>query len=75
MSEFEPGSTPEQEGGEKEPTPTDLAEACREVLTEVDCQELEALPLDEGVGYAFTLLLENGIDDPDAFLREKGIIE
>ena len=75
MSEFEPGSTPEQVGSEKEPTPEDLAEACREVLTEEDCRELASMPLDEGVGYAFTLLLENGVDDPDAFLRDKNIIE
>ena len=59
----------------QEPTPGKVAEACREVLTEEDCDDIAALPLDEAIGQAFTLLIENGVDDPEAFLKEKDILE
>lgn len=68
----EMGVTPEKE--ETEPTSEQLAKAVAEVLDPEDCQELVAMDFDEACGYAFTLLLENGIEDPETFLREKGIL-
>lgn len=60
---------------EGEPSSTDLANACREVLPEEDCLELEGMEFADALGYSFTLLIENGIDDPEEFLRGKGIVE
>lgn len=53
----------------------DLANVCREILSEEDCVELEQMDFEEALGYSFTILIENGIDDPEGFLRSKGIIE
>ena len=52
-----------------------LTEACREVLSDNELAALAAEPAEDQLGFAFTLLLENGIDDPEAFLRAKGILE
>ena len=49
----------------------------------VDLMGLEAASsvefdhLDDGeiLGLAFTILIENGIDDPEEFLKEKGVLE
>lgn len=60
---------------ENEPTSADLANACRETLTDDDCAELESMEFEEALGYSITLLIEQGIDDPEQFLKEKGIIE
>lgn len=70
-------STPEEASEQEKPEPTskELAEACQEILSEEDCQELAAMDFEEALGYAFTLLIENGIEDPEVFLREKGILE
>lgn len=57
-----------------EPTAQELADVCKEVLSDEDCQELAVLNFDDAIGYAFTLLLENG-EDPDEFLKSKGILE
>lgn len=65
--------TPEQK--KNEPTSQELAETCSEVLTEEDCAEIAGMAFDEALGYAFTLLIENGIEDPETFLKEKGILE
>lgn len=80
MNEFEPTEPSSDEGGEdehgNEPTVANLTEACRELL---DKESLEALAecadFDEAMGLAFTMLIENGIDDPEQFLREMGLIE
>lgn len=58
-----------------EPTSADLALACSGVLSPDDCQDLTAMPFDEALGYAFTLLIANGQDDPEEFLRAKGVLE
>ncbi len=58
-----------------EPTPEQVAEACRDFLSEEDWQDIAALGLEEAIGQAFTLLLENGVEDPEAFLKEKGVLE
>lgn len=58
-----------------EPTSVELATACWEVLSMSDCIELEKMEFAEALGYSFTLLIENGVDDPEQFLRDKRIIE
>jgi hypothetical protein len=60
---------------EKEPTLENLTNACREVLGE-EVEELKNCEgMEEALGLCFSLLIENGIDDPEEFLREKGILE
>lgn len=66
-------------GGEKqadpEPTSQDLAKVCCEVLSAEDCAELAEMPIDDALGYAFTLLIEAGIDDPESVLKNVRILE
>lgn len=64
-----------KEIGEKEPTSQELAETCKEVLDEETCAESEAMEFEEALGFAFTCLIEAGIEDPEEFLIEKGILE
>lgn len=53
-----------------------LASICQEVLSEEDCADLLALPFDEALGYAYTLLIESGeVEDPTTFFVEKGLLE
>ena len=52
-----------------------LAAACADTLEAEDCADLLTMPADEAWGYAFTLLMEAGIDDPEAYLRDKGLLE
>ena len=33
------------------------------------------MPFDEALGYAFTLIIDAGYDDPEAYLKEKGILQ
>jgi len=76
MSEFE-SRIPEEETGEskeEEPTPQELAAACKGTLDDESCAELEAMEFEEALGFAFTLLIEAGIDNPEEFLAEKGIL-
>lgn len=49
--------------------------ACAKILTEEDCEELKQMEIDEAIGYSLTLLIEAGIEDPEEFLKEKGILE
>lgn len=53
----------------------DLSDACREVVSEDKCDDLINMPFDEALGYAFTLLTENGIEDPHAYLVEHDVLE
>ena len=78
MPEFEseiPKEEVTQNPEEKEPTPQELAEACKEVLDEETCAELETMEFNEALGYAFTCLMEAGIEDTEEFLIKKGILE
>ena len=52
-----------------------LLKACEAVLSPEDCEDLARMPFDEALGYSFTLLSEHGIKDPEAFLKEKGVLE
>lgn len=63
---------PEQEA--VEPTTTTLVEACRNTLTPENCKELGAMDFEDALGYAITLLEEQGIDWK-TFLTEQGILE
>lgn len=73
MSEFEPVQNPE--GESKEPTVYDLVEACREKLTEEQLEELSQMEFEEALGLVFSYLIESGVEDPDAYLKEKRILE
>lgn len=64
----------EQEKENNELTSVELAQVCTEVLTPEDCAELAEMEFDNALSYAFTLLLEAG-EDPEEFLKEKGILE
>lgn len=63
---------------DKEPTIDDIINVCIEQLGEEVLddffKELDLGDFGEVLGYAYTLLLENGID-PDEIFIEKGIIE
>ncbi|MDO8649815.1 MAG: hypothetical protein Q7K33_00665 [Candidatus Berkelbacteria bacterium] len=65
-----------EDSSEDEPTPAELIDACREVL---DGDSLEALneceDFEEAMGLVFTMLIEAGVEDPEQFLREKGLIQ
>ncbi len=58
-----------------EPTSQDVASACASVLSEEECRQIAELPLEAALGAAFTLLHEHGVDDPVAFLIERGVLE
>lgn len=79
MSEFESEIPKEKiaskESKEKEPTSQELAETCRNVLEGEICEEFERMEFVEALEYAFTCLIEAGVDDPEEFLIEKGILE
>lgn len=42
---------------------------------EDDIEHLREMELDEAIGYAFDVLLAAGIEDPEAILIEKGLLE
>lgn len=54
----------------------DLAEAIKDVLSEEEILDLQDCEnLEEALSLAFTCLIEEGIEDPEEFLREKGILK
>lgn len=59
----------------QEPTSENLAQSLSDVLSEEDCEELASMDIDDALGYAFSLLIENGIEEPEALLIEKGILQ
>ncbi len=78
MSEFESEAPKEEieKVNEKEPTCKELAEACKDVLDKKTRTEIEQMDnFEEALGYVFTCLIENGIENPEEFLIEKGILE
>jgi hypothetical protein len=60
---------------DNKPAVSELSQACSEILSEEDLAELSEMPMDEALGYAFTLLLESGVDDPEGYLKEKGVLQ
>ena len=60
---------------EEEPTVAEVADVCRAILGDEICDEIAMMEdLEEAIGLAFTLLIEVG-EDPEAFLRSKGLLE
>ncbi|MBU2595255.1 hypothetical protein KJ713_00255 [Patescibacteria group bacterium] len=71
--ETESSFVPEQE--RSEPTVGDIVKVCQEALGDDEvAQDFDGLYIDEALGHAFSLLIENDID-PDELFRDKGIIE
>lgn len=62
--EQEPIKSPESE---KELTLANVVNICIEYLGEEVKEDFDGLDLDEALGYAYTLLLENGIDPAELF--------
>lgn len=55
---------------------TRLGIALEDLLESEDCAELATTDtIEEALGYAFTLLIENGVEDPEALLVNRGILE
>lgn len=67
---------PEEAESVKEgPTPQEIADACREALDENICDAIAEEPtIEDALGLAFSTLTEAG-EDPESFLKEKGILE
>ena len=57
----------------EDPTPQDIAEACRGTLPSYACSVISNLDLESALGFAFSALLDKG-EDPEAFLIKKGIL-
>lgn len=60
---------------EKEPTIENLVNVCKEILGDESEELLSCENMEEALGLCFSLLIENGIDDPEEFLKKKGILE
>ncbi len=60
-----------------EPTPKEIADACREVLGEEEILAIEEAEdsNDAAIAQAMSYLQDAGIEDPEAFLIEKGILQ
>lgn len=57
-------------------TPLEVSIALGGTLSPEDCEDIAAMDTaGEAVGFAYTLLLENGVEDPDTLLADKGILE
>lgn len=65
---------PGEVGLSKEPILDLLISACSGELPQQDLEDLSSMPLDEAMGYVFTLLTEAGVD-PEEFLKARGILE
>jgi hypothetical protein len=51
-----------------------LIHACQAILCSDEEDDLRQLSLDEAIGYAFTLLEEAGMSDPESYLRQRGFL-
>lgn len=59
----------------EEPTTTEIADACREILDVEKCNEIAAQEsTGDALGLAFTALTEVG-KDPEEYLKSKSILE
>lgn len=60
-------------------TSAQIAEACKEKIPEEEFEDFKTdiieMEVDEAIGYAFSVLIDYGVDDPEAFLKEKGVLE
>jgi hypothetical protein len=80
--EFPPALPEEQESGEQEEVTTEevinLHRALKEIgidFEEIDVEHLKTMPVDEVIGHLFDALLDVGVEDPEAYLKEKGLLE
>ncbi|MDP3014778.1 MAG: hypothetical protein Q8M92_11085 [Candidatus Subteraquimicrobiales bacterium] len=62
--------SPEQENSE--PATSDITKICVEVLGDEVAEDFEGLEFEDALGYAYTLLLENG-HDPDKIFLQNGL--
>jgi hypothetical protein len=66
---------------EQEPTADEvinLHRALKEIgvdFEEIDVEHIGAMEVDEAIGHLFDVLLDVGVEDPEAYLKEKGILE
>jgi hypothetical protein len=58
-----------------EVTSSELALALTGTLSPEICEVISGMDLDDGLGMAFEELLEAGVEDPESFLIEKGILQ
>lgn len=59
----------------QEPTVQELLTVVKEHLSEEQLADLAELDFETALGLVFSYLLGSGIDDPEQFLIEKGILE
>jgi len=57
------------------PTAQEIADAVKDLIGDDDYEYLAGMDAEEALGYSFTLLLEYGVEEPEAYLKEKGILE
>ena len=60
----------------EEPSAAEIADACKDVLDAETCAEIAGMDMEDEdtLGAIFAYLEEAGIEDPEAFLIEKGIL-
>lgn len=69
-------SIDDAEGLAENVTSVEIADACRDVLDADVCADIAAEgDSGEALGFAFAALIQAGQDDPEAFLKSKGILE
>ena len=51
-----------------------LLEALSSMVDSDHLADIQSMPLEEAIGYTFTLLLEQGIEDPEEWLRQHLIL-
>lgn len=57
------------------PSSQEIADALQGAIENDDYEDVVGMEPEEAIGYAFTLLLEYGVENPEAYLKEKGILE
>lgn len=58
-----------------EVTSSELSLALADTLPEEVCLAISEMDLDDALGFAFEELLNAGVEDPEEYLKEKGILE
>jgi len=66
----------QQQLEKNEPTSQELADVLAvEIIGTEEYEEICAMTFDEALSYAFTLIADAGYEDPEAYLKEKGILQ
>jgi hypothetical protein len=58
-----------------DPRSEELADACKDVITPDDFELLKTTEWEYALSVATSMLIENGVEDHEAFLKEKGFLE